>query len=162
MRKGAVILLLAVIPLAGLSITGSRSANSNGMFRHIQMSEAKAAAVRAAEFKWHPNRPGITRAQIALGRAATLKFEFITTGLNVSVVKFGMPKHFADMGVIIDPKQVPVKGDKASSMAIFAIPPGTPLGKFDMTVVAVDAKTGKELGRGAIPFMLLPAGVGGC
>ena len=133
-----------------------------GTARHGLFNEVEAAEAQSAGFEWFPNRPGITRAQVALGRAATLRFEFSTRGLNVSRVKVGIPKKFADMGIIIDPKEVSVKGDKATSTAIFATPPGTPLGKFDLVIVAVDAKTGKEIGRGLIPFMLLPAGVGGC
>ncbi len=116
-----------------------------------------------AQFAWHPNRPGVTRAQIALGRAATLKFEFTVRGLpDGTPVKFGIPKKYVEIGVVVDPKEVVVKQGVARSMAIFAVPPGMPLGRFDMPVVAVNANTNKELGRGAIPFMLLPAGVGGC
>ncbi len=131
-----------------------------GYMNHSMVSQAMA--VEQTEFEWFPNRPGITRAQIALGRAVTLKFEFRLKGQDVSRVVFGIPKKFADMGVFIDPKEVNVKDGIAKSMAIFSIPPGTPLGKFELIIVAVDAKTKKELGRGEIPFMLLPAGVGGC
>ena len=59
-------------------------------------------------------------------------------------------------------KVVAVKAGKASSTVLFAVPPGKPLGKFDLEITAKDAATGKEIGKGKIPFMLVPPGVGGC
>jgi len=123
------------------------------------VSEAHAEDVKG--FKWIPRRPGITRAQIALGRAVTLPFEFTVTG-NVKKVKFEIPKKFTDLGIDILEDEVAVKGGKASSAVLFTVPPGKPLGKFDMVVTAKDAATGKEIGKGTIQFMLLPPGVGGC
>jgi len=123
---------------------------------------SKAGAAETSRFAWHANRPNITRAQIALGRGVALRFEFTVPGGAAANVKFGIPKKYVDMGIKVDPGQVQVQGGTASSTALFTVPPGMPLGKFDMPIVAVDAATGKEIGRGAIPFMLLPAGVGGC
>ncbi|MDA8214003.1 MAG: hypothetical protein M0Z64_01855 [Nitrospiraceae bacterium] len=123
------------------------------------VSEAHAEDVKG--FKWIPRRPGITRAQIALGRAVTLPFEFTVTE-NVKKVKFEIPKKFTDLGIDIMEDEVAVKGGKASSAVLFTVPPGKPLGKFDMVVTAKDAATGKEIGKGTIQFMLLPPGVGGC
>ncbi|MHB8881614.1 MAG: hypothetical protein ACYC69_08940 [Thermodesulfovibrionales bacterium] len=121
------------------------------------------AAETSPDFAWHPNRPGIKRAQVALGRASTLKFEFsLKAKPGVTQVKFGIPKKFATMGVKIDPSGVSVTDGLAASKAVLRVPPGMPLGKFDIPVVMIDAKTGQELGRGEIPIMLLPAGVGGC
>ena len=113
-------------------------------------------------FAWHANRPNIRRAQIALGRAAALRFEFTVPEGTAANVKFGIPKKFVTMGIKVEPGEVQVQGGVASSKAFFTVPPGMPLGKFDMPIIAVDAATGKEIGRGSIPFMLLPAGVGGC
>ncbi|MDA8078786.1 MAG: hypothetical protein M0Z79_07600 [Nitrospiraceae bacterium] len=123
---------------------------------------ADAAEAPSTDFAWHPNRPGIKRAQIALGRASTLRFEFSLKGKNGTQVKFGLPKKYVTMGIKIDPNEVSVSEEKASSKAVLTVPPGMPLGKFDIPVIAVDSKTGAELGRGEIPIMLLPAGVGGC
>jgi len=123
---------------------------------------SRASAAETPGFAWHANRPNITRAQIALGRGTSLKFEFTVPGGTAAKVKFGIPKKFVDMGIKVEPGEVEVQGGIASSKALFTVPPGMPLGKFDMAIVAVDAATGKEIGRGAIPFMLLPAGVGGC
>ncbi len=120
-----------------------------------------AYADEAKDFKWIPRRPGITRAQIALGRAVTIPFEFTVTG-NVKKVRFELPKKFVDLGIDILEDEVAVKGGKASSSVAFTVPPGKPLGKFDMAVTAKDAATGKEIGKGTIQFMLLPPGVGGC
>jgi hypothetical protein len=120
-----------------------------------------AYADEAKDFKWIPRRPGITRAQIALGRAVTIPFEFAVTG-NVKKVRFELPKKFVDLGIDILEDEVAVKGGKVSSAVAFTVPPGKPLGKFDMVVIAKDAATGKEIGKGSIPFMLLPPGVGGC
>lgn len=139
----------------------------NGSFDGIikqGLFKAAEAAEATTEFAWYPNRPGIKRAQIALGRATTLRFEFVIKGkFDASHhVKFGIPKKYSDMGIKIEPKEVVISEGKAASKAVFAVPPGMPLGRFDILVVAADAKTGEELGRGEIPIMLLPAGVGGC
>lgn len=122
---------------------------------------SEAHADEAKDFKWIARRPGITRAQIALGRAVTLPFEFTITG-NVKKVRFELPKKFVDLGIDILEDEVVIKGGKASSSVAFTVPPGKPLGKFDMVVTAKDAATGKEIGKGTIQFMLLPPGVGGC
>ncbi|MDA8086490.1 MAG: hypothetical protein M0Z59_05215 [Nitrospiraceae bacterium] len=123
---------------------------------------AYAEAAPGANFSWHANRPGITRAQIALGRATRLRFEFAVKNADGTRVKFGIPREFAEMGIKISPEEVTVVNGMARSNAQFSCPPGMPLGRFDMLVVMVDAKTKKEIGRGIIQFMLLPAGVGGC
>lgn len=121
----------------------------------------KADAEEVTGFKWIPRRQGITRAQIALGRAVTLPFEFYIKG-NVQKVRFEIPKKFSDLGIDVADDEVTVKDGKASSSVIFTVPPGKPLGKFELEITLKDAKTGKELGKGTIPFMLLPPGVGGC
>ena len=123
---------------------------------------SQAGAGETPGFAWHANRPNITRAQIALGRAVALKFEFTVPAGTAAKVKFGIPKKFVNMGIKVEPGEVQVEGGMASSKAFFTVPPGMPLGKFDMPIIAVDAATGQEVGKGAIPFMLLPAGVGGC
>ncbi len=123
---------------------------------------SRAGAEEKPGFAWHANRPNITRAQIALGRAVALRFEFTVPSGSAANVKFGIPKKFVQMGIKVDPGEVQVQNGMAAAKALFTVPPGMPLGKFDMPIVAVDAATGQEIGRGAIPFMLLPAGVGGC
>lgn len=156
-----VIGLMAGIILGDRAFLGDK--NCNGPLKKGIATIAEAAEAPATTFAWYPNRPGIKRAQIALGRAATLKFEFFVKGNpNVVNVKFGLPKKYADMGIKVDPSQVAVSEGKAASKAVFSVPPGMPLGRFDVPVVAVDAKTGEEIGRGEIQIMLLPAGVGGC
>ena len=124
---------------------------------------ALADEIQGAQFAWHANRPGITRAQIALGRATRLRFDFAVKNVaDGTKVKFGISKKYAEMGISITPNAATVANGKANSRAEFSCPPGMPLGKFDMLVVMVDAKTKKVLGKGIIQFMLLPAGVGGC
>lgn len=120
-----------------------------------------AHAEEATNFKWRARRPGITRAQIALGRAVTLPFEFTITG-NVKKVRFEIPKKFSDLGIDIMEDEVTVKNGMAASSVLFSVPPGKPLGKFELPITAKDPATGKILGQGNIPFMLLPPGVGGC
>ncbi len=121
----------------------------------------KADAEEVTGFKWIPRRQGITRAQIALGRAVTLPFEFYIKG-NIQKVRFEIPKKFSDLGIDVADDEVTVKDGKAKSSVIFTVPPGKPLGKFELEITLKDSKTGKELGKGTIPFMLLPPGVGGC
>lgn len=123
---------------------------------------ALADEAQNAQFAWHANRPGITRAQIALGRATRLRFDFTLKNADGKDVKFGISRKYAEMGISITPNAVTVANGMAKSRAEFSCPPGMPLGKFDMLVVMVDAKTKKILGKGIIQFMLLPAGVGGC
>ncbi len=123
---------------------------------------AFADGTGGTQFAWHANRPGITRAQIALGRATRLRFEFAVKNAEGRQVMFGIPREYVQMGISIVPKAVTVKNGMARAKAEFECPPGMPLGKFNMLVVMVDAKTKKELGSGIIQFMLLPAGVGGC
>lgn len=166
MSKGTRNIFLPVVLMAGI-ILGDRAFLSdkkcNGPLQKGIANIAEAAEAPATTFAWYPNRPGIKRAQIALGRAATLRFEFFIKGsANVTNVKFGLPKKYADMGIKVDPSQVAVSEGKAASKAVFSVPPGMPLGRFDVPVVAVNAKTGEEIGRGEIQIMLLPAGVGGC
>lgn len=120
-----------------------------------------AYAEEATNFKWRARRPGITRAQIALGRAVTLPFEFTITG-NVKKVRFEIPKKFSDLGIDIMEDEVAVKNGMVTSSVLFSVPPGKPLGKFELPITAKDPATGKVLGQGNIPFMLLPPGVGGC
>lgn len=120
-----------------------------------------AYAEEATNFKWRARRPGITRAQIALGRAVTLPFEFTITG-NVKKVRFEIPKKFSDLGIDVLEDEVTVKNGMATSSVLFSVPPGKPLGKFELPITAKDPATGKVLGQGNIPFMLLPPGVGGC
>lgn len=160
MRKGAKpgfrLVYLVWGTVIGLGLIFSGFAGQTGI------GAAQAEVTSDAQFAWHANRPGITRAQIALGRGTSLKFEFLLPNANGKNVKFGISKKYAEMGISIAPNAVTIADGKANSMAEFSCPPGMPLGKFDMLVVMVDATTKKELGRGFIPFMLLPAGVGGC
>lgn len=162
MRNVFLLIVLMAGTISGdMTFLGDR--NYNTPLKKDIATIAEAAETPATTFAWYPNRPGIKRAQIALGRAATLRFEFFVKGNpNVTNVKFGLPKKYADMGIKIDPSQVVASEGKAASKAVFSVPPGMPLGRFDVPVVAVNAKTGEEIGRGEIQIMLLPAGVGGC
>jgi len=155
--------LWVAVLLVGLTV-GCLVSYDDLSIKQWTVQTAMAAESTAATFHWYANRPGIKRAQIALGRAVTLRFEFLikTKDRPISRVKFGIPKRYADIGIKIEPGEVSVVEGKAASKAVFSIPPGMPLGKFDVLIIAVDAKTGEELGRGEIPIMLLPSGVGGC
>ena len=127
----------------------------------IQKSASVAFAATNG-FAWHANRPGITRAQVALGRATRLRIEFAVKNANGKQVMFGIAREYAQMGISIVPKAVTISNGVARAQVEFQCPPGMPLGRFDMLVVMVDAKTKQEMGKGIVPFMLLPAGVGGC
>lgn len=146
----AIVFTFLVIPITGWRIEEKK-----------YISVSAAYAEEASNFKWKARRPGITRAQIALGRAVTLPFEFTITG-NVKKVRFEIPKKFSDLGIDVMEDEVIVKNGMASSSVLFSVPPGKPLGKFELTITAKDSATGKVLGQGNIPFMLLPPGVGGC
>lgn len=155
-KPGFRLIYLVSCTVIGLGLIFTGFASQKGV------RTALADVTQGAQFAWHANRPGITRAQIALGRATSLRFEFSLQNANGKNVKFGISKKYAEMGISIAPNAVTIADGMAQSMAEFSCPPGMPLGKFDMLVVMVDAETKKELGRGFIPFMLLPAGVGGC
>ncbi|MEJ2688894.1 MAG: hypothetical protein P8130_02860 [Deltaproteobacteria bacterium] len=155
-KPGSKLVYLVSCAVIGLGLIFTGFAHQNGA------GTALAEVTSGAEFAWHANRPGITRAQIALGRATRLRFEFKLNNADGQDVKFGISKKYAEMGISISPNAVTIADGMANAAAEFSCPPGMPLGKFDMLIVMVDAKTKKELGRGFIPFMLLPAGVGGC
>lgn len=144
------IISLLIIPMAGKGLQKKELA-------YVSVAHAE----EATNFKWRARRPGITRAQIALGRAVTLPFEFTITG-NVKKVRFEIPKKFSDLGIDVMDDEVAVKNGMATSSVLFSVPPGKPLGKFELPITAKDPATGKVLGQGNIPFMLLPPGVGGC
>lgn len=147
-------LVSCIVMGLGIFITGPGTQKGVGT--------ALADEMQGAQFAWHANRPGITRAQIALGRATRLRFEFKLKNADGTKVKFGISRKYAEMGISITPNDVTVTNGMAKSRAEFSCPPGMPLGRFDMLVVMVDANTKKVLGKGIIQFMLLPAGVGGC
>mgnify|MGYP000597075067 CR=1 FL=1 len=160
LRSWFLITAAMVFLFAGLSVNLHQSDDTFLSFESsVFPSQVYAEEVKG--FKWIPRRPGITRAQIALGRAVTLPFEFTISG-NVQKVRFEIPKKFSDLGIDVADDEVAVKDGKAKSSVIFTVPPGKPLGRFELEVIVKDAKTGKELGKGTIPFMLLPPGVGGC
>ncbi len=133
-------LALLVAVFMGRGETGLMDGNVLGI--------SPAGAAETPAFAWHANRPNITRAQIALGRGAALKFEFTVPGGTAAKVKFGIPKKFVNMGIKVESGEVEVQGGLASSKVLFTVPPGMPLGKFDMPIIAVDAATGKEIGKG--------------
>lgn len=155
-------MIFGLVLVAALFMGRGELGRMDGKVLSLTGGISRAGAAETPVFAWHANRPNITRAQIALGRAVALKFEFTVPGGTAANVKFGIPKKFVNMGIKVDPGEVQVQDGMASAKALFTVPPGMPLGKFDMPIVAVDPATGKEIGRGAIPFMLLPAGVGGC
>ncbi len=155
MRDFRIIVTIIVLSLLTIPIAGKEAKKKELAYISVAFAE------EATAFKWKARRPGITRAQIALGRAVTLPFEFTIRG-NVNKVRFEIPKKFSDMGIDIMEDEVMVKNSMASSSVLFSVPPGKPLGKFELTITAKDAGTGKILGQGNIPFMLLPPGVGGC
>ncbi|MDA8171957.1 MAG: hypothetical protein M0033_07815 [Nitrospiraceae bacterium] len=142
--------------IAGFGITPT----GRGIQKSIQ--PAFAEETQGAQFAWQSNRPGTTRAQIALGRATRLRFEFTVKNAEGTRVQFVIASKFAEMGIKINPDEATITNGMAQSEAQISCPPGAPLGRFDMPIVMVDARTKKEMGRGIIQFMLLPAGVGGC
>lgn len=155
MKGLRVILTIMILSLLTIPLTAKKM--QKGEVSYISIAYAQ----EATNFKWRARRPGITRAQIALGRAVTLPFEFTITG-DVKRVKFEIPKKFSDLGIDIMEDEVIVKNGMAASSVLFSVPPGKPLGKFELTITAKNAATGKVIGQGNIPFMLLPPGVGGC
>lgn len=156
--RGRLSITVILVSLALLFFTVNKGEELKGIYK-IEVS--KALAEEVISFKWIPRRPGITKAQIALGRAVTLPFEFTIKG-DVKRVRFEIPKRFSDLGIDVADDEVDVKDGKAKSSVIFTVPPGKPLGRFELEITVKDAKTGKGLGKGTIPFMLLPPGVGGC
>lgn len=155
MKDMKIILIITILVSLIIPIQGEKAQKKG--FTYVTTAHAQ----EASNFKWRARRPGITRAQIALGRAVTLPFEFTITG-NVKKVKFEIPKKFSNLGIDVMEDEVPVKNGIAASSVLFSVPPGKPLGRFELTITAIDPASGKVLGKGNIPFMLLPPGVGGC
>lgn len=161
MKRASSFKKISLLVIFVVAVTGVVAQSFLTIEKKVSLRMPQAYAEEATDFKWIPRRPGITRAQIALGRAVTLPFEFTIKG-NVQKVRFEIPKKFSDLGIDVADDEVAVKDGKARSAVIFTVPPGKPLGRFELSVIAKDSKTGKELGKGTIPFMLLPPGVGGC
>ena len=71
-------LLWFVILVPCLAVGSGLAVSSNdgtGVFvKQVVFKVANAAGTPSAEFQWFPNRSGIKRAQIALGRAVTIRF----------------------------------------------------------------------------------------
>ncbi len=155
-------MMFGLVVLVAVFMGRAETGLLDGNVLSLSGGTSRAGAEEKPGFAWHANRPNITRAQIALGRAVALRFEFTVPDGTAANVKFGIPKKFVNMGIKVDPGEVQVQSGMAAAKALFTVPPGMPLGKFDMPIIAVDAATGKEVGKGSIPFMLLPAGVGGC
>ncbi|HDL21127.1 MAG TPA: hypothetical protein ENH30_07615, partial [Nitrospirae bacterium] len=84
MQKSFKALLLVIFLVSALVIVTGEGFSPNGSpdeFIKLGLSTvANAAETPSVEFAWHANRPGIKTAQIALGRATTLSFEFILKG----------------------------------------------------------------------------------
>ncbi|GBD98487.1 hypothetical protein BMS3Abin07_00501 [bacterium BMS3Abin07] len=156
-------ILWIIILLAGIALYGGEviplNVSLDGYTKTDIATAADAAEVPFSRFIWYPSRSGIKRAQISYSVAKTLRFDFIINKkTDISEVKFGIPRSYAKMGIRIEPNKVAVSNGRAGSKAVFEIQPGIPIGRFDMLVVAVNAKTGKVIGKGKIPFILVPAG----
>ena len=85
---------------------------------------SQAGAAETPGFAWHANRPNITRAQIALGRGAALKFEFTVPGGTAANVKFGIPKKFVNMGIKVESRRGSGTGWNRLLQGAFHCPPG--------------------------------------
>jgi len=125
--------------------------------------EAPPAVPGKATFKWIPGRPGITAAEVPLGKSVVCPFEFDVNDPAVTNVSLSIKDDkLAQMGIVIAEEKVTVAEGKARSDALFGIAPGTRLGEYKLMVVAKNADTGEVLGEGEIPFKVLPKGAGGC
>lgn len=109
------------------------------------------------KLEWESEVPGRV-VKVVNGKPARISFR-ITTGENVSRIKFGISRKDRSIGITISPEEVAVHEGIAGSFAEFNIPRGMPLGRHNLAIRVIEVGTDRLLGTGILPFILLPSGL---
>lgn len=109
-------------------------------------------------FEWTPQAPGQKVVKVITETAAVVKFKVNIKGDAVKL-RFSITKQFTDFGIRVKNEVVESKNGIAESSVVFYVPRGLPLGRHDLIIIIIDATDNREIGRVAIPFLLLPQGI---
>jgi len=119
---------------------------------------ADAGAPAVIRFRWEASEPGRTVEKIVTGERRTVPFYVSTTG-TVSRVKFSILPGSGLPGIRILTEEANVQEGTAMSAVEFNVPRGMPLGRHDLLIRMSDPATDHEIGKGVIPFILIPSGL---
>ena len=131
---------------------------------HIGTQVAEAKDVDASthapkvEFQWYPTIPGKTVQEVTTETEVAIPFKFRIKE-RVSLVIFTISKEYRAFGIRIVKRTAHVREGAAISKVDFNVPGGMPLGRHSLVIRVIDSDTGKEIGQGEIPFILLPSGI---
>jgi hypothetical protein len=117
-----------------------------------------AVASEIAGFEWTPQGPGQKVVKVITETETAVKFKVNIKGEAVKF-RFSIPKKFTDFGIRVKNDVVESKKSIAESSVVFYVPRGLPLGRHDLIIIIIDATDNMEIGRVAIPFLLLPQGI---
>lgn len=138
-------LLLSIFILSALATCGPVFADA----------DVAPAVIR---FQWEASEPGRTVEKIVTGERRTVPFQISATG-KVSRVKFSILSGSGLPGIRILTQQASVQEGTAVSAVEFNVPRGMPLGRHNLLIRISDPVTEQEIGRGVIPFILIPSGL---
>ena len=110
-----------------------------------------------AAFTWIPEKKGQTTAEVIIGSALVVPFEFL--------VDPGIPRirieiegeEMKEMGVFLSDPAVTVENGKAYAKAYFTLGKDVPPRSYTLGIIARDAATEKVIGKGSIPFAVYPS-----
>jgi len=109
-----------------------------------------------SNFKWSTGALQATVVQVTTGKAAVVPFEFRVEGI-VSKVSLAIgDESLKEKGISFEETVVPMRNGVAFSKVIFNIRPEGRLraGRYNLTIIARDAATGRVVREGEIPFAL--------
>ncbi len=109
------------------------------------------------EFEWHHTMSGQTVEKITTETVVRIPFKFKIKG-EITKVYFTIPPGYKAFGIRIESDVSEVREGGVGSVAVFNVHRGMPLGRHNLVIHIIDATNGKEIGKGIIPFILLPSG----
>lgn len=138
--------LVMVFPETCLSInTAPASAN-----------ESLPAGGKVVAFRWFPTVSGWKTQRVVAGTEFDVPIEVEVQG-DVSEISFAISAKFRDFGIGFEKETSEVLKGKAHSRVVFRIVEGMPLGRHDLGIRIFERRTGREIGSGSIPFIILPS-----
>ncbi len=132
-----------------------------GLFFGVSLLQEAAAGESSTgsslQIEWESVAPGHA-VKVVNGKPARISFRVIT-GENVSRVKFGISRKDRSIGITISPEEVDIHEGIAGSIVEFDIPRGMPLGRHNLEIRVIEPSSGRVIGTGILPFILLPSGL---